>query len=209
MRAYKFIDAQFGLKSLRERRLKISRIGDLNDPFELLPYNLANKNHRQALQKSREKLAANRGLLCFSTTWRDPVMWAHYSDKHRGICLGFEIPGNRDICKRVSYRMERLPFPATLTLADADAMLFTKYSNWKYEQEMRMWAKLDNAENELYFYDFDKTLRLVEVIVGARCTLTRGDLTEALGALVKNVTLIKARPGFQRFEIVRQKRGLN
>ena len=203
------MDVQFGLKSLREKRLKISRVHELNDPFELLPYNLANKNHRQALQKSREQLAAKRGLLCFSATWRDPVIWAHYSDKHRGICLGFEIPGDKDLCKRVNYRADRLPFPAALTLADAEAMLFTKYSNWKYEQEIRMWAQLKDPEDGLYFYDFDETLRLVAVIVGARCTLSRSDLTEALGTLAKDVTLIKARPGFLRFEIVQQQRGLN
>jgi hypothetical protein len=40
MRAYKFLDARFGLKSLYERRLKQSRLHELNDPFELTPYNL-------------------------------------------------------------------------------------------------------------------------------------------------------------------------
>jgi len=209
MRAYKFMDVQFGLKSLREKRLKISRVHELNDPFELLPYNLANKNHRQALQKSRKQLAATRGLLCFSATWHDPVMWAHYSDRHRGICLKFKIPGDKDLCERVTYRADRLPFPEGLTLADAKAMLFTKYSNWEYEQEIRMWAQLKDRENGLYFYDFDETLRLVAVIVGARCTLSRSDLTAALGTSAKGVRLTKARPGFQRFEIVRQRRGLD
>jgi len=41
MRAYKFLSAHFGLKSLYEKRLTISTIDDLNDPFELLPYNLS------------------------------------------------------------------------------------------------------------------------------------------------------------------------
>src|ERR1700686_4228556 len=157
------MNAQFGLKSLREKRLKISGVADLNDPFELLPFNLANKNHRVALQKSREQIMARRGLLCFSATWRDPVMWAHYSDKHRGICLGFEIPVDKDLCKRVNYIGDRLPFPASLTVGVAEAMLFTKYNSWKYEEEIRMWATLEDEENGLYFYDFDETLRLVTV----------------------------------------------
>ena len=92
MLAYKFLDATFGLKSLAEKRLKISTLDDLNDPFELLPFEMADRNWRLALRKTRDQLATNRGMGCFSADWHDPVIWAHYSDKHRGLCLGFEIP---------------------------------------------------------------------------------------------------------------------
>ncbi len=137
MRAYKFLDAEFGLKSLRERRLKISTLHDLNDPFELLPYEMSDRNHRSALRETRNQMARNRGILCFSADWRDPVIWAHYSDKHRGLCLGFEIPDEK--CSRVRYVVSRLPFPARLALADAEKLHSTKYINWKYEQEIRVW----------------------------------------------------------------------
>jgi hypothetical protein len=50
MKVYKFLDSKFGLKSITERRLKISRFDDLNDPFELIPYNLKNRNQRWALK---------------------------------------------------------------------------------------------------------------------------------------------------------------
>ena len=72
MRVYKFLDEEFGLKTLREKRLKISTLDDLNDPFELLPYNLKDKNQRRALQNTRKELARNRGILCFSADWRYP-----------------------------------------------------------------------------------------------------------------------------------------
>jgi hypothetical protein len=207
MRAYKFLNAHFGLKSLYEKRLKISRIHDLNDPFELMPYNLSDRSHRRAVQKTRDQLAAHRGMLCFSADWRDPVIWAHYSDKHRGICLGFEVP--EDSSKIVNYVPKRLPFPTTLTAAHAEAMLFTKYSHWEYEHEIRIWAELDDEEDGLYFHDFDDTLRLVEVIAGARCTLPRSAITRALGPLAKQISFIKARAGFTKFEIVTDQRGFN
>jgi hypothetical protein len=116
MRAYKFLDAHFGLKSLYEKRLKQSRIHELNDPFELTPYVLTDPNLRQAFLTTRDDISNNRGVLCFSAAWRDPVIWAHYSDKHRGLCLGFEIPeikgdpGN-DESMHVSYISEPLQFP--------------------------------------------------------------------------------------------------
>lgn len=207
MRVYKFMDAKFGLKTVTEKRLKISRIEDLNDPFELIPYNLTNKHHRRILQATRAQLAQNRGLLCFSTTWHDPVMWAHYSDKHRGLCLGFEVPKN--ICRSVTYESQRLPFPTSPTLVDAERMLFTKYHNWRYEKEIRVWVRLEDQEDGMYFYDFNKAIQLVQVIVGVRCTLSRKALVSALGTLAKSVKLTKARPGFRKFEIVTQQQGLN
>ena len=64
-RASKFLDAQFGLESLREKRLKISTLNDLNDPFELLPYEMSDRNPRSALRETRDQLARDRGILCF------------------------------------------------------------------------------------------------------------------------------------------------
>src|ERR1700690_2518983 len=131
MRVYKFLDAQYGLKSLSEKRLKISTLNDLNDPFELLPYELSNPMHRMVMRLTLNQMTAQFGLLCFSSDWKDPVIWAHYSDKHRGLCLGFEIPDDK--CRAVIYVSERVTFPTSPSKADSDRMLFTKYSNWKYE----------------------------------------------------------------------------
>lgn len=205
MRAYKFLDRHFGLKSLRERRLKISTLNDLNDPFELLPYKLSKRNYRNALRATRRELATLRGILCFSADWRDPVIWAHYSDKHRGICLGFEIPSG--LCKRINCVPRRLPFPAIPDIPDAETMLFTKFSNWAYEQEIRVWAALNDNEDGLYYAPFGEMLTLATVIGGARCSLSLAEVREALGPLGEHVTVIKARAGFERFEIVKDKRG--
>jgi hypothetical protein len=205
MRAYKFLDAKFGLKSLYEKRLKISTLSDLNDPFELLPYEMSNRNRRKALRKTRDDLAQNRGPLCFSADWRDPVIWAHYSDKHKGLCLGFEIPD--EVCHRVEYVARRLQLPPKPASADANALLFTKYENWKYEKEIRVWAALNESDGGLYFANFGEELRLVKVVAGARCSLSESEIIAALGALAKDVVLIRARAGFRKFEIVKDKRG--
>lgn len=31
------------------------------------------------------------GLLCFCETWQSPLLWNHYADRHKGICLGFDV----------------------------------------------------------------------------------------------------------------------
>jgi hypothetical protein len=206
MRAYKFLNAHFGLKSLYEKRLKISRLDELNDPFEFLPFDLSNRSQRWAARTTRDQIAEKQGILCFSSAWHDPVIWAHYSDKHRGLCLGFELP-HQDIAKVVRYVSERLPFPDPPTMADAEAMLFTKFSNWQYEQEIRVWAQLNDEEDGMYYSDFSDTLRLVEVIAGANCTVPRIGITRALGPAAEHVAITKARAGFTRFEVVADQRG--
>jgi hypothetical protein len=207
MRAYKFLNEEFGMKSLREQRLKISRLDDLNDPFELMPFSLSNQRHRIAVHQARLVTGARRGVLCFSTSWSDPVIWAHYSDKHRGLSLGFDVPNAK--CQPVEYVSQRLPFPNPLSLEHVNRMLFTKYDSWKYEQELRIWAALEVQENGLYFREFGDDLSLCEVIVGARCSLSRREVKDALGSMAKRVRLIKGRPAFTRFEIVEDKIGLN
>jgi Protein of unknown function (DUF2971) len=210
MRAFKFLNAEFGLKSLAERRLRISRLDELNDPFELIPFDLRTPRFRFALKQTRAQLTKTRGLLCFSAKWRDPVLWAHYSDKHRGICLGFEVPDEAGIAKRVQYVSRRLTFPPSLSLSDtsvAEAMLFTKYSSWQYEEEIRIFLALNDEEDGNYYRAFDNTLRLVMVIAGARCELSEHKLTSSLGELADSVKLIKARAGFGKFEVVEDQRG--
>jgi len=213
MRAYKFIDARFGLKSLYERRLKQSRLHELNDPFELTPYDLTDATLRRAFLRTRDDLGKDKGILCFSEYWHNPVIWAHYSDKHRGLCLGFEIPaiqeGTEEECRRIHYITERLQFPPNfLDRPDTDRLpimlevLFTKFKHWEYEKEIRFWAPLQHEEDGLHFLEFDDKMRLAEVIVGQECTLPRAAIARALGSLTGEVKITKACASYDKFEMV-------
>jgi hypothetical protein len=215
MRAYKFLDAHFGLKSLYERRLKQSRIHDLNDPFELTPYDLTDPAFRYAFHQTRDDISKDRGILCFSADWRNPVIWAHYSDKHRGLCLGFEIPEikgdpENDESAHVKYIRKPLKFPANFQdLPDSERfelvrkILFTKFDHWKYEKEIRVWAPLQNEEDGMYFLEFDEKLQLTEVIIGQKCTLLRPAIERALGPLSAQVKISNARAARDKFAIVK------
>jgi hypothetical protein len=105
MQVFHFLNAYYGLEAIRRRRIKILS-SELNDPFELLGINLARKEYRRAFVKIREELSKNRGVLCFSKDWQNPVLWSHYADKHRGICLGFCVPDKW--LTEIKYSAERL-----------------------------------------------------------------------------------------------------
>jgi len=206
MRAYKFLNQQYGLKSLGERRLRRTRINELNDPFELRPYDLTNPDVRRAIRATREEVAQRFGLLCFSADWRDPLIWAHYSDKHTGLCLAFEISSGAEETqtRKVDYISAPLPFPADFRLLDTpkqlpvvEKMIFTKYRNWEYEHEIRT---LTDLEEE--FFNFCEMLQLVEVIIGAGSALPAREVTCAVGSMADHVTVKKARAAHDKFEMV-------
>ena len=107
MRLYHFLNERYGLEDLREKRLKIGRIMELNDPFEFMGVDLADSSFRESMENTKKDLSEEFGILCFSESWNDPVQWAHYADGHKGLCLGFDIPDC--LLAEVNYVDERLP----------------------------------------------------------------------------------------------------
>jgi hypothetical protein len=208
MRAYKFLSVQFGLKSLYERRLKIARVDELNDLFELVPFTFSDEGERWAAEQTRLELGKRYGVVCFSADWSNPVIWAHYSDKHRGVSLGFDIQDERT--RPIKYVDEPEPFPRVLGRPQSEQLnviydlLYTKYSDWKYEHEIRTFTTLDGDEPELgvNYINFDQTHALVEVILGARCDLTIPQVKRALGDLSDRVSIVKARSAKDSFLMV-------
>ena len=107
MRFYHFTNAENGLDDLEQKHLKIARIKDLNDPFEVMGVDLSNPENRRVLEELKAHYNEEIGLLCFSKNWDNPVQWAHYADKHKGLCLGFDVAD--DFLAEVTYEDERLP----------------------------------------------------------------------------------------------------
>lgn len=92
MRVYRYLKAKYGLQSLADRRLKISRLDELNDPFEFRSVDCSDRDFRRSIEAAIKETGAAGGVICFSSDGRSPVQWAHYANRHRGLCLGFEVP---------------------------------------------------------------------------------------------------------------------
>ena len=88
----------------------------------------------------------NSSICCFSLIPDNPLMWAHYSDKHKGACLIFDnsikakfinVDDNSITQSAVDY----LPFSISNLLEnkmEGILKLFaTKSTDWKYENEFR------------------------------------------------------------------------
>ncbi len=207
MLVYHFLNEEYGLQSIEKRRLKISRLTDLNDPFEFYAVKLLEKEARQYLKKTIAEMSELSGLLCFSENWHNPLLWGHYADKHRGLCLGFDVPKN--LLTSVTYIKNRIEAGDINNFNEEtmQQLISSKYVDWKYENELRSFLALNEPcpETGLYFTDYSNELRLKQVIVGCESKITRKQLDQALGKEFKNVTKFKARTAFKKFEIVRNK----
>jgi hypothetical protein len=212
MRVYHFVDRKYGLQNLRQRELKIAIFNELNDPFELLGIASKDREDRRAYLDFKNDLAKKIGLLCFSGHWTNPVQWSHYADRHRGLCLGFDVINE---LVPVTYTRRRLKLDLIAIRAGGLTahrymlqVLATKFSHWRYENEHRLFVRLKEKDKKgLYFVGFCKQLALREVIVGHNSTISRAELTRALGDMACDVKVYKARLAFRTFRVVRQRSG--
>jgi hypothetical protein len=203
MRLYQFMTAEAGRNALIKRHLRVSRLLTLNDPFEFLSAQLGDPELRKALQLTKTQLSATKGLLCFSKSWHSPVLWSHYADRHHGLCLGFDIPVGG--IRQVSYVNSRIPWPAVVDQFFVEQLLYTKFVHWSYEDEYRAWVSLDAPIDGHYYADFSDCLKLKQVLVGAASSVTRAQVSAALGDLENQIEAFKVRPAFRTFRVVRNK----
>lgn len=216
MRLYYMTEAKWAKKILREQRFKLSRLNELNDPFEFIGACIGEKQARKVAKVLRDHWHKNIGILCTGTSYDSPVMWAHYGHKHQGVCLGFDfvVDDELRLLSQVKYQPERvkglfdnLGPKNHMTEEQLELLLTTKFQDWEYEREWRLFAKLDKREPEdgLYYLNFEPHIQLREVILGARCKETVKDFAALVPPPKRPVEIFKLRGAFDSFAMVRQK----
>lgn len=167
---------------------------DNEDVKEFLNYNsqtLDRKNRRfitrQTNQKKntikffREKKDIYK-VCCFSKNYNNPLMWAHYANKHAGVCIGYSfpiLPENFRIYN-VTYRKNILPIDIEV---DEDRVMYYWLTNkaiyWKYEEEVRAITK-DNFPDDIIAVD---KAWCKELIFG--CNVKNKDINDAIKKIRK------------------------
>jgi hypothetical protein len=211
MRLYYMTDAKWGEVILKERRLKLSRFYEANDPFELNLIDSRDPKRREIIKMIEDYHNKRTGMICFGAVWDNPMMWAHYADKHKGICLGFEIEDK--LVSTVDYTDAKINVEFGshlpnhgLSVELLNKVLTTKSTAWALEQERRVLAALQTPDpkNGLYFTNFGAQVELRAVIIGHRCPWTMAKVVGLLGRVAAPVRVWKARPAFGRFAMVEQ-----
>jgi hypothetical protein len=121
------------------------------------------------------------GVLCLTANSNSTLMWAHYADKFKGVCLGFDSRaqvfksshfGSLSGIVEVDYfdgpRQQKKP---TGDLAHVRRAATIKSREWEYEREFRCFRDLGTSFDGIYkkFQVSD----LKEVILGPRMSLDK------------------------------------
>jgi hypothetical protein len=175
-RVYKFTSAQHGIDNLQHKRLKLSTIDDLNDPFDLCPLDTTDPTISNAMDAVTAHFRKTAAILCFSRNWDNLLLWSHYGASHTGVCLGFDIPegepgANYDTDVLYQPNVLQIRRPEDVSFDLASRLLRTKHESWSYEQEVRMFVRLNDPPDAkgLNWIKFEPQLVLKEVIIGAQC----------------------------------------
>lgn len=97
---------------------------------------------RSSLKNSMQRI----GVLCFSATHSEILMWSHYANNHKGFCVEYDFSEGshlRKIAQPVCYS-ETIPALSLANLPEGaesnflDVCIFTKAKQWQYEQEWRV-----------------------------------------------------------------------
>ena len=89
-------------------------------------------------------------VLSFSEDPKHPLMWSHYANSHRGICIGFRrdfFPGVLRV--RYPQRVPRLNLGLPVEQKRATAFL-TKRKAWAYEREWRLVDSTNASRDKPY-----------------------------------------------------------
>jgi hypothetical protein len=114
----------------------------------------------------------DKGICCFSSSFKDPLLWSHYGDQHKGFHVGYS-PKRRPkpIMKQIEYGGDRIipmdlitkailgEIETSISALDK-CVLMRKAPSWNYEEEWRLIGRKGVQ---------DSPLLLKEVTFGLRC----------------------------------------
>jgi hypothetical protein len=203
----------YTLRTISEGQIWFSSLSQFNDPFEARvsvdmdgddgawrrefgvprPTNLKIDELVRELEQGIREDADKLGMFCMSAKANDLLMWSHYADSHKGLCLGFRTTGDSILwdAQPVDYSVD---YPVInyfrMSLEHrVRAMLLRKASHWAYEEEWR--AIRTGPEPGLASYPNGM---LASVILGAEISrIDRETVLQAVAALPISPNVYEAR----------------
>lgn len=173
--------ARLGLKNGKERSNSQKALDDFI-------YLKNSGKIEESISKAVQEASATLSISCFSKIEDSVLMWSHYADNNKGICLEFENEGFLDVSyseERTAIRIRKIMYKILWNFHTKEkieiskkelpifliaiAPLLTKSKDWAYEKEVRCIFNSSNKQlisrNDQFFYRL-KTLK--SIILGCR-----------------------------------------
>lgn len=152
MKLYKYHSININLlHSLRNKTNWYSKLSYLNDPYECF---LIDNTQTDVYKNLLSKMC----VCCFSKNMDNILMWSHYADSHKGVCLEWEV--NRDD-KDIKSRLMDIIYEdkpvvldeikrtkdgfLELNITTNGRFFLQKFHSWQYEEEVRTYCICEKA----------------------------------------------------------------
>lgn len=159
------------LDIIESKRIYLPQYGQLNDPLEgsvmclwLSGYagsgiSMAADVEDNYVKEQKEKYR----ILSLGEKNNDPLMWAHYADDYKGVCLCFQVDDRFKKLKKVDYYEDKIDIRIEGGKNEikkyVEESFFKKLNGWSYEKE---WRLLKPVKQEY----FDVNHSLCGIIIG-------------------------------------------
>jgi hypothetical protein len=118
---------------------------DFNDPMEAF-YEASNLTKRKIEEIRLEKRKLR--ICCLSKCYTNVLMWAHYADSHKGICLEVEVDSPKIIHRDVLYTSQLEQPTGNTDFEKCIDIMSHKFKPWQYEQEARFFKELPPSSKD-------------------------------------------------------------
>lgn len=150
----------------------------------------------------------HQGIICFSAVWNPILMWSHYANSHKGICIGFYEGKIKNFPTMVSGGMVsyQTDYPQIDPLSsnlinDMFTISHSKAISWRYECEYRinkLFYPVPPSNKERIFMFPDGII--AEVILGV--TISEDNKRDIVAICRrKNISVYQAKKVPQKFNV--------
>lgn len=162
----------------------------------------------QEIKCQLDSTMKSRGVLSMTSHWNSPLMWSHYANEHKGICIEYDI--SQAVCKRpkaVDYLGERgihlskvsdYVFNNSINATEEieHKYFYTKANQWSYEKEWRYVSERQGSTSDPF--------HLSAVYFGMRCEYSViSSIVKLLNGSESKISFYKAYACQSTFEILR------
>lgn len=173
-----------GILQLDEYERKLSDI-ELISHLKKNVYTFENNDVKEVFEKGKNQL----WISCFSKTYKEILMWSHYANNHKGVCIGFNYKGLSEtfnfIPSKVKYKKDFRKVDYCIDQQKAlNYLINTKSKNWKYEKEIRLRTNKEYAPslNENGIVSI-KPNSISKIIIGCNCKIDLNSIDKRLSKL--------------------------
>ncbi len=212
-----------GQYSAEEKTCLIEKLFfDINSSIRAVKTNKPNNLREVLYKRAINTINNSMGIISLSKRWDSTLMWSHYTNSHKGFCVGFDTStdyfklyekfSNDDkIYLPVIYSNNRIKIPINKQGDEIDVnVVLTKSTDWEYEQEKRLiiplkqaHAKIKKSPFDIYLYKMPHHL-IKEIIVGANIENENLSIIQKF-CVLKDIELYHSKLSETKFDMIRAK----